>query len=33
MNVNVYAFAIHSDSQWLMYGAKGHDEKSKKCNH
>lgn len=29
MNVNVFAFAIHSDSQWLMYGAKGHDEKSK----
>ena len=30
MNVNVFAFAIHYDSQWLMCGARGHDEKSQK---
>lgn len=26
MNVNVFACAIHSDSQWLMCGATGHNE-------
>lgn len=28
MNVNVFAFAISSDSQWLMRGAMGHNEKA-----